>query len=370
MTVAVTACGEPVDVGGLTEGVEVHAGDNDGASGGDASIPPTSDDGGLPLITTPPCTGGRCPVLLWSGLTDLTDTGSGYPIVGATNVYWRNGVWDDATQKFDGALMTVPIDGGPASTLDDASAPPPGPVFDAGNGDYFYEVTVAGSGDATKLLRVPVSGGKSTTLATLPYPGTMDAGPPAGGGVTFDAANVYWEDISAYDGQGDIGCGGACLGAAYTMLVLSTPRAGGTVTTLASTKKAAYGPASLGPSVTTSMGVDASYVYFIDDGAIVRVPIAGGAETTVASSPSLVSNFAFDGENFYWPAASGSDGSTGIVAKVAKSGGVVSTFFSVEAGQVLGCAVDSTSVYVFYSLALTTDAGTNTPGAIVKITSK
>jgi hypothetical protein len=151
------------------------------------------------------------------------------------------------------------------------------------------------------------------------------------------------------------------------MLVLSTPLAGGAVTTLASTKMA-----DGDQDITLSMGVDESNVYFIDDGAIVSVPLTGGGvETTIASSPQILGSFAFDGENFYWPASSGSDGSTSIVAKVAKSGGAVTTVFSVADAQMNACAVDGTSVYAFYTVSgLVPTGDPNMPAGLVMITPK
>lgn len=75
--------------------------------------------------------------------------------------------------------------------------------------------------------------------------------------------------------------------------------------------------------------------------------------------------------NTSWAGSSGSDGSTGIIAKVAKSGGAVTRVSSVANAQTIVCAVDDTSVYAFYSLSgVATNTDPNTTGGLVKITPK
>jgi hypothetical protein len=359
---------------------------------------------GLPALITPPCTNGTCPTLLWSGPTDPSATGL---TVKGASVYWGNVCWDPAAQQYDATVMAAHIDGGSASTLasvGELERPIEAPLVDStslywsilqgggiaklplgggtpatllagtvisglaiDNGNL-YGVTTDDSDGAYEndLLRNPISGGSTVTLSRVPSTRGHPGAPPTsayGGGITLNAGTIYWEGMTAYPDDGAVGCHGGCIGAAYTMRALSTPLAGGAATTIASTGHS--------DTANTFMAVDASNLYFVDGQALVSVPLAGGAETTVASSPPVGGIVAFDGENFYWPASSGPGDSAGIVAKVAKSGGAVSRVFSLEGSEVLGCTVDTTSVYVLYSVTGTaTRRALNTMGGLVKITPK
>jgi hypothetical protein len=94
------------------------------------------------------------------------------------------------------------------------------------------------------------------------------------------------------------------------------------------------------------------------------VPIGGGKVTTIASSPPMTAGFVFDGESFYW--TSQNNGPGGVVAKVRKDGGDVTTLLSLSSASVYSCAVYGSNLYVFYAVA--GDAGAdNADGFIVKV---
>jgi hypothetical protein len=272
----------------------------DEAGGTDAQVP------------TPSCTDGHCPVILWSGGSASADVGL---VVGADSVYWSNVLWDFATQQYvEQGELAVPIAGGSMTRIaakgyhGGNGSSPPGlldpnhlywPTFSgvvefplgggkpttinvgaivltgvALRGGDFFGVVADSDTDQTYVFRVPTSGGSPMTLATVPFSNADVRAHLGGGGVTRDAANVYWEETTEYEGEGAARCedGGCLLLPASSMHVLSTPLAGGSVTTLASTAKN-----DVEQDTDLSMGVDESNVYFIDHGAIVSVPLTGGA---------------------------------------------------------------------------------------------
>lgn len=111
----------------------------------------------------------------------------------ASKVFWSEGMNDAGGP---GAILTAAIAGGAATTLYAGSDVPSYIVVDNG--------TIYGTGLAVTSRHV--SGGSVTTLATLP-----------GQALALDAQNVYWLDAGTSRGE-----------------VLSVPRAGGSVVTLAS----------------------------------------------------------------------------------------------------------------------------------------
>jgi hypothetical protein len=360
-----------------------------------------TDGGPLPTVdAAPPCAEGRCSSLLWTGVTDETELG-GVLTVNASSILWTNDYWDNAGQVYHDDYLAVPIDGTatkPVLTSSDwgehgtevfASVASASTVYflTAGGGVESYPLnggkstflfplgdastsmaavvglTLAGDAlygsagwDGNLLVRIPTDGSNPTTLATF------QASDPIGGGVVTDATNVYWEAIDRFSGQGAIGCNGGCIGSAYTMTVYSMPLSGGAPKTLAQVSM------NDTQANTISMAVDRENVYFTDNQALVSVPIAGGAETTLAPSPAIVGDFAFDGESFFWTSAAGAGGSTGTIETVSSRGGAVSTFYSVDNANVVAVAVDATNVYALYSLwGIATNENPNTVGAIVKI---
>lgn len=131
-----------------------------------------SPDGGLSQSQPPP--------LGASGASALT--------ADCTNVYFATG---------DGRVGLVPVDGGPQTILATSAANPPEPAtqiaVDAASVYFIRSETYAGpnAGPAAAgsgvLQSVPIAGGPVTTLATMSY---------APNGIAVDADYVYWTDTS------------------------------------------------------------------------------------------------------------------------------------------------------------------------------
>jgi hypothetical protein len=193
--------------------------------------------------------GGGTPVTLFAAPPGLPVLQSQQPwsvAVDAKNVYWT--IQEDSFQTIGNhsPIQAVPIDGGTPTTLAFSTC---GSGAVATDGvDVFFT-------DCGSLMKVPTTGGTVVTMA-------LEASSSGFGGVTLDANNVYW--VSA-------GCGG------YTGAVYSTPRAGGTVVTLASNQ------------APNGIAVDATNVYWSNAppgmGTIMSVPIAGGTPVTLAVDP-------------------------------------------------------------------------------------
>ncbi len=112
--------------------------------------------------------------------------------------------------------------------------------------------------------------------------------------LAVDATHVYWTNSSAGVNDSEVGA------------VMEVPLGGGAPTVLAA-----------GQVVASTIAVDATHVYWASGnggGALMKVPLAGGAPTLLA--PSGASNLAVDAERVYW-----SDG-TGAVMAVPRGGRV------------------------------------------------
>jgi hypothetical protein len=169
------------------------------------------------------------------------------------------------------------------------------------------------------------SGGVCANGTCGPAPADIGVGasPTA---LAIDGTNVYWanDDVEAGfpTNQGTIAL---------------APLAGSAPTVLASGRQA---PAAI--------AVDATAVYWVDggtgsaDGSVNKVPIGGGAVTTLASgiSPTAI---ALDATNVYFATVSASG--TGRIARVPKAGGAVTvlTYFGVYMPWTM--AIDGLSVY-------------------------
>lgn len=175
------------------------------------------------------------------------------------------------------------------------------------------------------LVGVPTSGGSTTTYTAGSGQNTY--------GLAADSTAVYW---SNFDG---------------TAAILKTPVDGGASIALA-TGHVVFGVVS-----------DATYVYWAEmsDGTIMKVPLGGGAATTVASALVGVDQLAIDDGNLYATVQSSSSGS---IVRVAKDGSAV-TVLAMGQAQPSGIAVDATSVY-WSTLGSPADGG----GSIMKATPK
>lgn len=111
--------------------------------------------------------------------------------------------------------------------------------------------------------------------------------------------------------------------------VKRVPIAGGATTTLAT-----------GLATPFNIVVDATSAYFTNgDGTVMKVPIGGGSTTTLATGQSNPFGIAIDSTSVYWTNAAG-----GTVMKAPLGGGAATTLASSQ-GTPYGIAVDATSVY-------------------------
>jgi hypothetical protein len=94
-----------------------------------------------------------------------------------------------------------------------------------------------------------------------------------------DRTSVYWTDT------------GLITSATVSGTVMKIPLAGGTPTTLASGQDQPYG-----------IAVDTSAVYWTNrrDGRVMKVPVGGGAPATVASGQRAPYGIAVNGTSAYW----------------------------------------------------------------------
>jgi Domain of unknown function (DUF5050) len=210
-------------------------------------------------VSTESATDAACPpaasgvVTLASGLTDPYDLA-----VGASSVFWS----DPAANT----ISSVSLADCSVTVIASGQDNPVGVTLDS---TYVYW-TNGDEGDSSgSIVRAPLSGGSSKTLATgLSSPGML----------VNDGTNLYWmADLS-------------------TSYVLQMPIGGGTVQTLASS------------GYSVNLVVYGSAVYWADEGddAVLSVPVGGGSVSTLAGGQSSPFGIATDGTYIYFTEAIGS----------------------------------------------------------------
>ncbi len=192
-------------------------------------------------------------------------------VCGPSQICEETEEWDSGPGP-DGALPLLP------TVLASGQDRPTGIATD---GTSVYWATLGGD-----VMKVDKSGGTPATIAS---------GQIAAREIAVDSTNVYWTGY----GTG-------------TWAVMKVPLSGGPPTMVAS---------ALSP---TGLAVDATTIYWSDwgvgsetDGEIMKVPIAGGEITTLASGVRAPEGIAVDATNVYWP----SGDFYSPIMKVAISGG-------------------------------------------------
>ena len=213
------------------------------------------------------------------------------------------------------------------------------------------ECTVASPGSCTSEAGGPDAAADASPMdssttdasdASTPSDTGTDAHPGSDGGVVtlatstkpwgmaLDANNVYW---TAYDPA-----------APTAGVVLKVPLAGGAVTTLASGRN--------GPQPIV---VDATNVYWGDayGGFVMEVPIGGGTPTTLASVGGLSPyGMVVDATNVYWTGGA-------LVKEVPIAGGAVTTIgTTLGNGNATGIAIQGTNLYWQETGSTVTSTGT------------
>jgi hypothetical protein len=285
--------------------------------------------------------------------------------IDADRVYWTDWL---------GGVSSVPKSGGANSMLVD------GTVFgsnDKGGGiavdaDFVYWACPSGG----FVARLPKSGGAAVTLASdqvepesvvlddahvywtdsgqIGTPGAVMTMPKAGGapvmlasgsaprGLALDATHVYWVDAGTFDPGGTSRHDGA---------VTRVPIAGGVPEVLVAGLDAPFG-----------IAVDAASVYWTDPqaGTIMKVPLGGGAPVTLASGQSTPQGIAVDASRVYWTIEIDASGNGGIM--MGPIAGGPASKLATDQNAPLGIVLDSTSVYW-------TDPGGDefTEGKVVKV---
>jgi len=301
------------------------------------------------------CQGLTCLVVLASGQADPPGLA-----LSSTSAYWSSA---------DGAILTVPIAGGAASTFAPAQSGP-APIGDvAVNGTSVYWIDSVSSGTSSvTVLTAPTAGGTAVTLASSSEPQdpehmamndqhicwtdtTLVCVPIAGGtpatvaaaqipvGITMDSASVYWTDEYGH--------------------IASVPIGGGAVTTLATGTDDGSG----------AIAVDSTSVYWTSNaGTVLKMPVGGllegGAPTTLATNQVGASHIVLNGGFVYWTALGIVN--SGTIVKVGAVGGTPVTLATGQA-QPSAIAVDSTSVYWTNR---GTEANNYADGTVMKLTPK
>jgi hypothetical protein len=273
------------------------------------------------------------PITLASGLNI-----PGGIAVDSTSVYWT-----EANATNGGSVKKVSINGGTVTTL--ASGLNSGEGLLAVNvvvdstSVYWGEVSTNNTNDAVR--KVPINGGTVTTLA------------PASNnllGIAVDATNVYFAE------QG-------------LSKVSKVPIGGGTATQLGNMWNYPIGIAIDSTSVYGAVNNN----WWAGNGSVQKISINGGSATTLASGLNAPVYIAVDATSVYWTenlvyngGTSEQGNGTGVVKKVPKGGGTVTTLASgLNASG--GIAVDSTNVYWSEIGTYTNGAYNDNSGAVKKI---
>jgi hypothetical protein len=283
-----------------------------------------SNCGGCGVACGGTCALGRCLVTLASATTATSIA------VDATAVYWTT---QSTGQAADGAVMKVPVGGGPPEVLASSQIRPATIAVD---GTSVYWVSGDGLGDSNLMKVSRVGGAAPVTLINYYTPLAA---------LAVDATSVYWTDSVNGNARPNQPSGGR---------VSRMPSGGGAVQRLVEGS-----PLTLGP-----LAVDATSVYWLGSPAsptnftnvLQKMPLQGGASVTLATYQDSGPGFTVaalplpvvpgqTARDVYWvvspPSPSAPAQPVNNLLSVPAGGGSISTLAT--GGN--GLAVDATSIY-------------------------
>ena len=237
---------------------------------------------------------GAAPIVLASGQGNPTDL-----VIDATSVYWVNAT--------DGAVLTVPLLGGPTTQLAVNQDSPSHLALASGN--LFW--TDSGSQGLGSVMKKSIAGGAPTALLDSPSPDRI----AANGDTVFYSDRDGLYSYSAREWR-TISTGGIMSIAADGSHVYWSTTSG---IFRAATPDGA--PEMIHDTASMALAIDGTHLYFVEyhvtptiSWDIRRLPLAGGAPLTLASGQVQPAGLALDDHFLYWVNST----ATGAVVRVGK----------------------------------------------------
>lgn len=306
-------CTREVILGSLPDGAGGSAGDDDAGTGATAALPAAR------------CPSGEAPVLstIASDLhTEVTGYHPGIPL------FLRGETLYFATPT---AVMTVPLAGGPTTTL----TTEPDPFQGGWPVDIKADATTVYVATETGIATVPATGGVMTEIVSSEP--LIDGSPSVSTQIALDADDLYWVGVrNCTDADG-------CFGTVGEMKRM--PLGGGAPTLLCSDAKASL---LGGPWGGLTLAGDDVYWVNENSGWVMKVPRAGGEAVAIATLQAGVSPLASDAASVYWVTNPDWGVDLGLMVKKAPlDGSAVVTLETLPAKNSLaaGVAVNETGLY-------------------------